>query len=369
MSAKKAIAAGHICLDITPLFPADKKSTPDELLVPGKLLKMNGVDVHTGGSVANTGLAMKLLGADVRLMGKVGSDAFGKMVLELLAQYGCDGGHEMILSDSASTSYSVVLAPPGVDRMFLHDTGANDTFCCGDLDEAALRQSDLFHFGYPPLMRRMYENGGEELIKVFRKVKSLGLASSLDMALPDPDSDAGKADWREILGKLLPYTDFFLPSAEELCFMLDRPRWEEWKKRCPNGDVTEMLSVEYDVRPLADALMDMGARVVVIKCGAPGLYYRTADQQTLSPLCERLGLNADDWVGKEGFQPGFPVRKLCSAAGAGDVSIAAFLTAVLEGKGCSDCVRLAAAAGAVCAETYDTLSGLCPLSELNEKLP
>ena len=88
--SKRAIAAGHVCLDMTPLFPADKSGTPAQLLIPGKLLRMEGVDVHTGGSVANTGLAMAFLGADVRLMGKVGDDDFGKMILEILRRHGGD---------------------------------------------------------------------------------------------------------------------------------------------------------------------------------------------------------------------------------------------------------------------------------------
>ncbi len=55
----KIIAAGHICLDITPVFPESARGqTPETLLQPGKLLHMAGADVHTGGSVANTGLAL-----------------------------------------------------------------------------------------------------------------------------------------------------------------------------------------------------------------------------------------------------------------------------------------------------------------------
>lgn len=75
MRAKKAVVAGHICLDITPVFPANAH-TPDigRLLRPGKLVHMDGVSVHTGGCVANTGLAMKILGADVRLLAKVGDE-------------------------------------------------------------------------------------------------------------------------------------------------------------------------------------------------------------------------------------------------------------------------------------------------------
>ena len=74
---KKVISAGHICLDITPVFQAGKQVDQlSSLLIPGKLIQVEAADVHTGGSVANTGLALKLLGCDVTLLGKVGDDAF-----------------------------------------------------------------------------------------------------------------------------------------------------------------------------------------------------------------------------------------------------------------------------------------------------
>ena len=88
--ANKIIAAGHICLDITPLFPKEKTGAVAELLLPGTLLRMEGADVHTGGSVANTGLALRFFGADTVLMGKLGDDAFGRMILDILAAHGCE---------------------------------------------------------------------------------------------------------------------------------------------------------------------------------------------------------------------------------------------------------------------------------------
>ena len=74
---KKVIAAGHICLDITPVFHGTNVSRLDDILSPGKLVHVGAPDIHVGGSVSNTGLAMKILGADVSLAGKVGDDAFG----------------------------------------------------------------------------------------------------------------------------------------------------------------------------------------------------------------------------------------------------------------------------------------------------
>lgn len=341
---KKVIAAGHICLDITPIFPVDKVGAPAELLLPGKLLRMDGADVHTGGSVANTGLAMAYLGADVRLMGKVGDDDFGRMILDILRRRGgaVDG---MKVDPDAVTSYSVVLALPGQDRLFLHAPGANDTFSLADVNFDVVKAADLFHFGYPPLMHRMYENNGAELVELFRRVKAMGLATSLDMAAIDPASDAAKVDWRELLQNLLPYVDFFLPSAEEISFMLGDPQ----------GEAPGVLAQE---------LLQMGTKVVVIKCGEKGLYYQTGDVQ----VGKKIALNTADWSNRQGFQPSFPPEKVCSATGAGDTCIAAFLTAMLEGRSLEDCMKLAAATGASCVEAYDALSGLKPFAELEEKI-
>ena len=100
--SKKIIAAGHICLDITPVFPENRTDAVGDLLRPGKLIQTEGADVHTGGSVANTGLAMKLLGADVTLMGKIGNDEFGGMVLNILSRYGAQDG--MLVTEGESTS-------------------------------------------------------------------------------------------------------------------------------------------------------------------------------------------------------------------------------------------------------------------------
>ena len=341
---KRAIAAGHICLDITPVFPPEKVGTPAELLVPGKLLRMDGVDVHTGGSVANTGLAMAQMGIEVSLMGKIGDDDFGRMILNMLRRYG-GGTDGMSVDPNGTTSYSVVLALPGQDRMFLHDPGANDTFSLADVNFDVVQAASLFHFGYPPLMRRMYENGGAELVALFRRVKELGVATSLDMAAIDPTSDAAKTDWRKLLENLLPYVDFFLPSVEELCVMLGYPVSDK-----PRA-----------LREMADELLAMGTKVAVIKCGEKGLYYQTGNVKI-------PGLDAESWSYRQGMQPAFVPEKLCSTTGAGDTSIAAFLAAMLGGRGLEDCVRLAAAQGASCVEAYDALSGIRSLATLEEKI-
>lgn len=363
-SKRTIVVAGHICLDITPVF-AGQSSKLYEVLVPGKLITMKGVDIHTGGAVANTGLALKILGADVTLMGKLGKDAFGQLVLSALDPYGVS--KNMSVSDDSETSYSVVLAPPGIDRIFLHNPGANDTFGINDLDFQTIEKASLFHFGYPPLMKRMYENHGQQLLEIFKKVKQFGIATSLDMAAVDDESEAGKADWAEITQKILPYVDFFVPSAEELAFMINRPLYERWRERAKGKDITGILSIEDEISPLGQQLIDWGAAVVLIKCGSRGLYFRSADTERLIRIGARVP-SLVTWANAEAMEECYKPTAVISGTGAGDTTIAAFLYAMLEGYDWNRCLKLSSATGACCVETYDALSGICSLDQLNQKI-
>ena len=363
---RRIVVAGHICLDITPVFPTKKMKHPADLLIPGKLIQMEAADVHTGGTVANTGLAMKRLGEDVRLIGKVGEDAFGRMIETILKDYNAEEG--LIIDPNSTTSYSVVLALPGVDRMFLHHSGANDTLANADIKDDMLENVSLFHFGYPPLMKQMYQNQGEELITLFRRVKEKGIATSLDMAAVDSASEAAKQDWHAILTKLLPYVDFFVPSAEEICYMLDPGRYTEWVERAKGGDMTELLDFKTDIDPLGKQLIDMGAKVVLIKCGTPGLYYRTAAADQLVGVGGNLIKDVVKWGERCGFERSYQPDRVLSATGAGDTTIAAFLTAVLREYPLEKCLQLATATGASNVTEYDALSGLKTFEELEEKI-
>ena len=360
---KKVIVAGHICLDITPVFPSNKEKELKDILVPGKLTNVDEANIHTGGAVANTGLAMKVLGVDVKLVGKIGKDPFGKLIINTLDKYNVSD--EMIYSPNSSTSYSIVISPPGVDRIFLHNSGANDNFVAEDINEDMLKDVSLFHFGYPPLMKSIYRNQGEELVKIFKNMKAHNIATSLDMAAIDPLSEGGSIDWNIILERVLPYVDFFVPSVEELAFMIDREKYDEWIIRANGKDITSILSIS-DIKDLADKLMNMGAKVVLIKCGAPGIYYKTAARENLYSISSNININLDEWCNKEGFEKSYEPEKIVSGTGAGDTSIAAFLTAMLNEYSFEKCMQLATATGACCVSSYDALSGIKPLDELEK---
>ncbi len=365
-SEKKVVVAGHICLDISPVFPETSRGDIHNLFVPGKLINVENAQVHIGGAVANTGLAMAFFGADVQLMGKVGQDEFGDSVARIVKAHGIS--EEMIVSETSHTSYSIVLALPGHDRIFLHYPGANDTFEYKDLDMTAIGQATLFHFGYPPLMNRMYLNHGQELTRIFHAVSTAGVVTSLDLAVVDPKSPAGQADWQTILCNTLPFVDIFVPSIEELLFMLDRGKYEQLIRAVNGKDLTTIVSVERDMKPLAEKALQMGAKIVLIKCGEPGVYFKTADRDKLSALETKLGFSLAGWSDREGFEASYAAERVVSATGAGDVTIAAFLMSLLLEYPLETCLKYATASGACCVEAYDSLSGLKSLQEIQKKI-
>lgn len=363
---KKVISAGHICLDITPVFPEKQYTKVEEILKPGKLIQMEKADVHIGGSVGNTGIAMKILGADVSLVARTGDDIFGKIVLSSMNKYGADEAMRVV--HGGTTAHSAILAIPGIDRIFLHHPGVNDTFSEEDISEESLKEVTLFHLGYPSVMKKLYENEGEGLLNLLKKVKKQGIVISVDMAAVDENSSASKENWKNILQKTIPYIDIFMPSVEELCYMLDKARLEEWKERAEGGDITEILDIYQDVCPLAEKCFQMGAKILVIKCGVRGMYYCTTEAAGMSEICNILDLDVSEWSGQEGFEESYQPERFLSGTGAGDTSIAAFLTALLKKYSLKECMQLATATGASCVAAYDALSGLKSFDELERKI-
>lgn len=356
-----AVVAGHICLDVIP----DLSHNPDPrlslLLRPGHLIEVGPATFSTGGPVSNTGLALRKLGIRTRLMGKVGNDLFGQAVRQIIASHGPDLAEGIVIDEQVSTSYTVIISPPGVDRIFLHCPGANDTFGVGDVRYDQVAQARLFHFGYPPIMRRMVEEGGVELVEIYRRAKETGVTTSLDMAVPDPSSAAGRADWAGILQAVLPRVDIFMPSVEEILYMLRR---ETYDRLCQASDGARLLSLVTPqlLSDLSRQLLDMGAAVVGLKLGERGLYLRTAGRDRIERLGRACPADCSVWADRELWAPCFQVD-VVGTTGSGDATIAGFLAALLRGMSLEEAVIAAVAVGACNVEAADALNGIRPWGE------
>ncbi|HEU5367883.1 MAG TPA: carbohydrate kinase family protein [Ktedonobacterales bacterium] len=356
MVERPIAVAGHCCVDMIPAFDT-ASGRSEAALTPGKLVHVGPAHFATGGPVSNVGLALHHLGVPPRLFGKVGDDLLGSVLLDLLRCQDPSLADGMIVAPGETTSYSVVISPPGVDRIFLHCPGVNDTFAAADLAEADLEGVRILHFGYPPLMQRIYQEDGRELVSILEQARRQEVMTSLDMALPDPASEAGQLDWTAFLQRVLPQVDLFLPSAEELLFMLDRSLFEQLQTYAAGASIVLQMDGEL-LALLAEECLAFGAALVGLKLGDQGLYLRTTtEQRRLETIGRGFSDDQHDWRGRELLVPCFQAR-VVGTTGAGDATIAGFLTSLLAGTGPETALRDAVAVGACSVEAADASSAI-----------
>ena len=359
------IVAGHICFDVIPSFTNQELKSMSDIFIPGKLINMGSAKISTGGPVSNTGIALKILGIKTGLMGKIGDDYFGEGVMKLLKIR--DAHEGMIVVKGEETSYTIVIVPPGFDRIFLHNPGANNTFCANDIDYEAVSKAKLFHLGYPPLMRKLFENDGRELIEIFKRVKRLGVTTSLDMSIPDPYSESGKVNWEKILTELLPYVDIYLPSIEETMFMISRNDFNYLNDHSSGHDILDNLDLN-KLQELGEKLISFGSKIVVLKCGVKGYYIRTQSEKVLNKLGKAKPDDIKNWASRELHEESFHVPAVASATGSGDSSIAGFLSAFLKGETIENSIRIACAVGGQNVQVFDAVSGIKSWEETVEMI-
>lgn len=361
-----ALVAGHICLDIHPDLSGSGREPFEDIFLPGRLVAAGPASLSTGGAVSNTGLALHRLGIATRLAGKVGDDLFGQAICQIVAAHGPGLAEGMVVDASSSSSYTIIINYPGIDRIFLHYPGANDTFQASDVHAKVLKQARLFHFGYPPLMRSTFIHRGAQLVEIFRRAKLTGVTTSLDMAFPDPSSEAGQADWRSILNSVLPQADIFLPSAEEILFMLRRETYRELCRSAGGSDILPLITPQL-LSDLGQELIAMGAKIVGLKLGYRGMYLRTTDRIRINSMGRARPSKTDEWAGRELWAPCFKVA-VAGTTGSGDATIAGFLGAFLRDLPIEQALTIAVAVGACNVEAPDALSGIRTWEETLQRI-
>lgn len=315
-----AQVCGHLCVDLFPALTAN----PD--LTPGALNDVGPLAVQVGGCVANTGGALAALGAPVQLVGRVGDDGLGQLLQSMLPELAGSATTRVDVRPGESTSYSLVLQPPGQDRVFFHSVGANNSFDGTDVDVSA---ADFLHIGYPPLLPALAADGGGPLAALLARARAAGVTTSVDMAYVDPAGPVGQLDWDAILRATLRLTDVFTPSTDDLTSALHH-RIDP----TPTG-----------LRAEAARLVALGAGVVMVTAGPAGLAVRAGSAQrlresrVLAPLAE-LWADADVWV------PALPCAELAMTTGAGDTATAGLIYGLLSGLPPAAAAGLAVAAAA-----------------------
>ena len=283
----------------------------DQFPEKGKLALFDELGIHTGGCANNTAIALTRLGISAGAMGKVGADAFGDLILQMLIDNDVDTSG-MQQDPSASTSFTFVAVASDGERTFYHYIGANGELCEADLDWEVIKRAKILHIAGALVMPRF---DGAPMANVLRKAKSLGITTSLDTAY----DATGK--WLETLESCLSYVDMFMPSIVE----------------------AQYLTGISDAREIAQFLRsNYGIHTIVIKMGENGSYASTPEA--------------------EYFAPAYPVD-VVDATGAGDAYVAGFLAGTIMGWDLKATAELASATGAACVTAIGTTDGIQNLEE------
>ena len=277
------VVLGGINMDLVTITPRFPQA--GETVVGSRFL------TYPGGKGANQAVAAARMRGHVAMVGLVGGDIFGRQLIESLVASGVDAGG-VGLVPGISSGIAVINIDDQAENRIVQILGANDT--CGDAEAARVNQLML---QASTLMLQL-----EVPVELSRQVAQAAFDQDKSVIL-DP-------------GPVRP-----LPDAFYRCCTVITPNETE-----AQALVGFPVSDRASAARAAEDLLRRGVRSVVIKLGSQGAYYATAE-------------------GGELAEP-FQVEAVDSVA-AGDAFNGALAVSLSEGKGLSQAVLIASAAGAL----------------------
>jgi sugar/nucleoside kinase (ribokinase family) len=188
--------------DVTPRFGQVEKLVDDYL-------------IEMGGSCCIFACQAARLGLRVGILGRVGDDDFGHLVLRRLNECGVDTRH-MVVDPNLKTGLGIALCQ-GDDRAILTYMGSLPEVRPDDVTDEFLASARHLHHGSFFLHTRLRAS----IPDIFRRAKTLKLTTSLD---PNWDPDE---EWNSTLEEVLPLTDVFFPNDQEALYISGKARQEE----------------------------------------------------------------------------------------------------------------------------------------------
>ena len=243
---------------------------------------------HPGGAPANYLAALTKFGAKTAMIGKVGSDAFGRLLIKTLKGAGIDT-RGMLVSDDVFTTLAFVTLDDSGDRefSFARKPGADTQFRFDEIDLSVIDASKVLHFG---TLSMTNEPARDATYKAVEYAAGHGKLINFDPNLRKPlwnDLDEAK---RQMLWGLR-HADIVKISDEETEFLFS-------------------LAPEEAAKHIIDSF---GVRLVYVTCGAEGCFYRT---KTASGFVKALsGIAVKDTTGAGDIFGGSAMYGLLRAGG------------------------------------------------------
>jgi sugar/nucleoside kinase (ribokinase family) len=264
------------------------------------------VRITAAGTAAGTSVDLAKLGIETVVLGAIGDDELGELLVQMLDRHGVDTTRLVRKQDDQTSVSILLIGDDGERQVVVRLPGANSHLSLDDVDFDAIAEADLLHVGGVDVLGKF---AGAPLREVMAFARSRGVPTSLDVLGPCDERIA------ERLAPALRDADYFLPNADQLTGMTGCSEPAE----------------------AAAALRRLGVGCVVATLGADG-----------SLVSSDRG---------EAFLPAFDVP-VVDTTGCGDAFAAGFIVGVLSGRDEQSAAWLGTAAAAQVVQGLGSDAGI-----------
>ena len=292
---------------------------------PGPLAEARMFVAHVAGAEANLAVGLARLGMSSAIIGRVGDDGFGAMIMRRLRGEGVDVSG--VSSDTNGPTGMLVRSQAGVGKAELRYYRAGSAGSMLSADDvtrhvATIRAARILHVtGITPALSGECHRAVLDAVDV---AKRSGRLVSMDI-------NFRRRLWSEETAR-----DVLMPIARSADILVGSPDEARMLLGAPQGTDHERLT---------RALQDLGPRIVVIKAGDMGA----------------IGVDGQEPIVAA---PAIEVRRVVDPIGAGDAFTAGLLAAILSGEPIIEALRWANGCGAAAVAVTGDLVGLPTQPEL-----
>ena len=258
---------------------------------------------HPGGAPANFLAALARFGAKTALVGKVGSDTFGRLLMGTLEKAGIDT-RGMVVTDRVFTTLAFVTFDDLGDREFAFSRkpGADTCLTFEEIDLSLIDEARVFHFGTLSLTDEPARTATQKCVAY---AKSRGKLITYDPNLRKPLwKDPDEAKHQLLWG--LAQADVVKISDEEVEFLFGLGAREG----------------------AAHILEQFGVKLVFVTCGSDGCFFKNAQAEGHVPSLD--GIKVLDTTGAGDIFGGSAVWKLLQSGKAPEDLTEAELTGIVR---------------------------------------
>lgn len=290
----------------------------------GDLAKVGHFTKRVAGADLNVAIGLSRLGFKVGWMSRVGRDSFGRYVLDVLAQEGIDSSR-VTIDERYPTAFQLKSknddgSDPSIEY-FRKGSAASHLSLDDYVADYVLGARHLHLTGVAPAISA---TSRELAFHMAAEMRRAGKTISFDPNLR-PTLWPSQEAMAEALNALAAHADWVLPGVSE----------------------GKILTGYTEPGDIAKFYLDQGAKGVVVKLGAHGAYFRTADNE-------------------QGTVPAIPVENVVDTVGAGDGFAVGVVSALLEGRDVRHALTRGNRIGALAIQVIGDSEGLPTRAELDK---